>query len=112
MSLSSYLLTLVLSIVIECAIAYVLGYKKRKYLLTIVFINLITQPMLNYLLLILSYTHININLLLVLILEIIVALAEWGLLVHVFRKDKHKFFVLSLITNLASFLIGIIIFWI
>ncbi|MFH1182334.1 MAG: hypothetical protein V1702_05220 [Candidatus Woesearchaeota archaeon] len=89
-----------------------MGYKENKYLLTIIMINCITNPLLNYFLLILSFAKFNINLPLVGILEMVVILAEWGLLVHVFHKPRDKLFMLSLVTNLVSFIAGLLIFWI
>jgi len=116
MSLSNYIViyivTLVLSIIIESSVAYLMGYKEKKYLLAILMINLITHPILNYFLLVLSFVKFNINLLLVGLLEIGVIFAEWGLLVHMFYKPKDKLFILSLVTNLVSFITGILIFWI
>ena len=112
MSLSNYVVALVLSIIIEISVAYLMGYKEKKYLLTIMMINFITHPILNYFILILSFVKFDINLLLVGLLEIGAIFTEWGLLVHVFHKPKDKLLILSLVTNLVSFITGILIFWI
>ena len=112
MSLSNYVVALVLSIIIEISIAYLMGFKEKKYLLAILMINLLTHPILNYFLLVLSFVRFDINLILVGLLEVGVIFAEWGLLIHMFHKPKSKFFVLSLVSNLVSFIIGILIYWI
>jgi hypothetical protein len=112
MSLSNYIIALVLSIIIEISVAYLMGYKEKKYLLAILAINFVTHPILNYFILILGFAQINLNLLLVGLLEVGVIFAEWGLLIHMFHKPKDKLFILSLVTNLVSFIAGILIFWI
>jgi hypothetical protein len=112
LSLSNYVVALVLSIIIEVSIAYVMGYRQKKYLLTIMMINFITNPILNYFLLVLSFMKFNINLLLLGFLEIGVILVEWGLLVYTFHKPQDRLFLLSFITNTVSSLVGIMIFWI
>ncbi len=112
MPLSNYVIALILSIVIEISVTYLMGYKEKKYLLTIAMINCITNPILNYFLLVLTYARFNINLPLVGLLEMVVILAEWGLLIHVFHKPRDKFLILSAVTNLVSFVAGLLIFWI
>ena len=112
MPLSNYVVALVLSILIEVSVAYLMGYRESKYLVTIAMINCITNPILNYFILILAFVKFYPNYLFIGLLEAIVILAEWGLLVHVFHKPRDKLLMLALATNAVSFVVGILIFWI
>jgi len=72
--LGRYLLTLVRTLTIEGGVAYLLGLCKSQYKLTVVMVNLITHPVLSYLLLVLGYLAMDVTLGLVIILEILVSL--------------------------------------
>lgn len=110
--LGRYLLALLLTLTIEAGVAWLLGLRKGPYLLVIALASMITHPALNYLLLVLGYLGVDATLGLVTILEIPVVVAEWQLLVYVFGNRSKYFFITSLLTNAASFLIGILVFWI
>jgi hypothetical protein len=109
--LSRYLLALLLTIAIEGGIAYLLGLRKRQYLLAVVMVNVITHVILNYLLLVLGYLNIATSFGLIVALEIGVTLIEWQLLVYVFSEPKGLFLRVSILGNAASFLMGILLFW-
>ncbi len=109
--LGRYLLTLFLTIAIEGGIAYLLGLRKGQYLLAVAFVNVITHVILNYLLLVLGYLNIDVTFLLIVTLELLVVVAEWQLLVYVFRDPKGRFLIVSILGNAMSFLIGILLFW-
>ncbi|MEW6404552.1 MAG: hypothetical protein AB1649_22375 [Chloroflexota bacterium] len=110
--LGRYLLALFLTLGIEGCIFYLLGFRKRQYMLTSAMLNLITHPILNYVLLFLSFLGIKVTIGLVTILEILVVITEWQLLVYVFGNPRGRFFITSLLANAASFLAGILLFWI
>ena len=110
--LGRYLLTLVLTLTIEGGVAYLLGLRKSQYMLTVVMINLITHSVLSYLLLILGYLGMDVTLGLVTILEILVVIVEWQLLVYAFGGPSRRFFITALLANAASFLAGILLFWV
>jgi hypothetical protein len=74
-------------------------------------INCITNPSLNFLLLLLAWRGVAVTLPLVIPLEVLVVVVEWGLLVYIFEKPKRRLFTLSLVANTASFLAGLVIFW-
>jgi membrane-bound ClpP family serine protease len=109
--LGRYLLALLLTIAIEGAVAYLVGFRKREYQLAIAMTNMITNPILNYILLVLGNLGVDVTFVLVVILEILVVLAEWQLLVYVFGNPRGKFLVTSVLGNTASFLVGILLFW-
>jgi hypothetical protein len=106
-----YLLTLLLTIAIEGGVVYLLGFRKSQYMLAITAINIITHPVLNYLILVLGYLNVKVTFLLIVILEILVVIVEWQLLVYVFRGPKGRFLITSLLANAASFFFGVLLFW-
>jgi hypothetical protein len=106
-----FLVSLLLTIVIEGAVAYLLGFRKRQLFLALTLINAITNPILNCLLLVLGLLGIPVTLIRVLLLEIVVVIAEWRLLVYAFGDPSRRFLVLSILANAASFLTGVLIFW-
>lgn len=111
MLISSYLAALLLTILIEVLVALIFGYKHKKEICSVILINLITQPVLNYFLLIDSYfSLVAVNIQFTLPLEIIIILVEWQLLVYTLKRESKSLFVLSLVMNLASFAIGLSIF--
>jgi hypothetical protein len=106
-----YLLTLLLTLIVEGGVAYLVGLRKRRQLLAVVTINVITHVILNYLILVLSYLGLNVPFMLVIFLETLVVVVEWRLLVYVFHSPSRRLFVTSLLSNTASFLTGLLLFW-
>src|SRR3989338_4957376 len=100
---SSYLLTLLLTVAIEILVVSVFGYRNKFILLSIIFVNLITNPLLNYILWLNTslgfFTTIITNLIL---LEILVVIAEWILLVFALRRSFKSLLLLSITMNLVS----------
>ena len=111
MYLSDILLALTLTIIVEVIVAFLFGYKDRTSIQSIMLINLITNPVLNYLVSVLSFLGIlPIGTTLILILEAFVVLIEWRLLMFALKKDWKSMLLLSLVMNMASYIIGIILF--
>lgn len=111
MFVSNLILALALTVVIEIIVAILLGYRKKWELLTIVLINVITNPILNYILIVNSYFNwLSINIFIVISLEVIVVIVEWLLLKYTFRKDSKKLLILSVAMNATSFLVGLLLF--
>ncbi len=109
--ISSSLLTLFLTIVIELTVSFFFGFRKKIEITAIIFINLLTNPILNYFLLVNDhFSFFKINLLIILLLEIIVVLIEWKLLVFALQEKPKKLLTLSLVMNFCSFFIGVLIF--
>jgi hypothetical protein len=104
-------IALLITILVEATVAIVLGYRKKLEIATIILINIITNPLLNYLLFMTNYLGIiRVNTIGVLFLELIIVLVEWLLLRFVLQQDPKKLFVLSLAMNLCSYLAGVLIF--
>lgn len=105
-----FILALILTILIEVGIAWLFGLRKKKELITVVLINVITNPLLNYLILVNAYFHlIDQSQILLLILEGLVVLVEWRILVWALSQGVKKMFLLSLVMNASSFLGGLFI---
>lgn len=109
--ISSYLLALFLTIIIELAVAFFLGFRKKLEIITIVFVNLLTNPILNYLLLVNDhFSFFKSSLLIILFLEVIIVLIEWKLLVFALQENSKKLLALSLVMNFCSYIAGVLIF--
>ncbi|MFA6136098.1 MAG: hypothetical protein WC705_01955 [Candidatus Paceibacterota bacterium] len=109
--ISSYLLALLLTIVIELIIAFFFGFRKKIEIIAIVFINLFTNLILNYFLLVNDhFFFFKSSLLIILFLEIVVVLIEWKLLVFALQEKSRKLLALSLVMNFCSYIIGVLIF--
>ena len=107
----NYILALALTIIIEMGVAFILGYRDRKSLAVVALVNVITNPILNYLLLVIAvYRFMEINTALILCLEAVVALAEWMLMIYALDRDPGQLLVLSLVMNTTSYLAGLLIF--
>jgi hypothetical protein len=102
---------LLLTIVIEGIIAWLFGLRSKRELLTVLLINVITNPLLNYLITVNGYFHlISQTTVLVLCLEVVVVFAEWRLLVWVLAQSSRKMLLLSFVMNACSYLAGLLIF--
>jgi hypothetical protein len=109
--INSFLLTLFLTIVIELAVAYFFGFRKKTEIITIILINIITNPVLNYLFLINDhYSLIKINSLMIIILELAVVFVEWKLLFYSLQENSKKMLNVSLAMNFCSYVAGFVIF--
>lgn len=109
--LGRYLLALLLTLIIEAGAAYLLGFRTGRFLAALAAINVITNPALNYLLLVLAYLGREASFALIVFLEILVVIVEWQLLVYVFRSPRGRFLSISILANGMSFLIGLLLFW-
>jgi len=109
--ISSYLLALFLTIIIELIVAFFFGFRKKIDIIAIIFINLLTNPILNYLLLVNDYfSFFKSSLLIILFLEAIVVLLEWKLLVFALQGKSKKLLALSLVMNFCSYIVGVLFF--
>ncbi len=104
-----FLVAFVITCISELFICFLAGYREKKELISVILINLISNPLINYVIILLStqYFFRKYMLLIILSLEIIVVLLEWSLLVYSFKPEKiREMFFLSFGMNLLSFLIG------
>jgi hypothetical protein len=102
---------LILTVVIEVGIAWLFGLRSKRELLTVLLINVITNPLLNYLITVNAYFHlVSQTNAFILCFEVVIVLVEWRLLVWVLQQGIKKMLVLSIVMNAASYLAGLLIF--
>jgi|SRR3989344_1121585 len=111
MSLNIYLISFILTILSESFIAETIVPSGQFQLKIIVLVNLVTHPIMSFILLVIYINNIFETILLPLVLlEILVILLEWKLLNFVYRENKNIFNLkLSLGMNLVSLLLGLVI---
>lgn len=107
---SEYFVALLLTVAIEIIVAVLFWYRNKESILSVVLVNLITNPLANFLVLFNSYTNLLPENTLIIIIEIGVVLAEWGLLVYALRLEPKKMLLLSVAMNVASYAVGLLIF--
>ena len=102
----------ILTTVIEVGVAWLCKLRSERELGTVLLINVVTNPLLNYLMVINGYFHlVSQTFILILCLEAGVVLAEWRLLVYALRRRATRMLALSFGINACSFLAGLIVFW-
>lgn len=102
---------LALTVVIETALAWLLRLRSKNALLTVIVINIVTNPAVNYLLALNRYFGIiDREWSLVLGLEIAVLAVEWLALVFVLGLGKWRALLISFLLNGGSYLAGWLIF--
>ena len=103
----SLVIALILTIVLESIVIYLFGLRRKTDFLAILFINLLTNPLMNYFILVMqSLNLIVFNLSSILIVELVVVIIEWRLLIYSVSGSPKKLLVISLVMNLFSFSFG------
>jgi len=111
MTFESYFQALFLTLTIELSVAYFLGYKSKKALISVVCVNLISHPIFCYFLWInLTLDIIRINYFSMISLEVIITLLESLLLYYALKQKYLLMLNLSFAMNFTSFVIGLLIF--
>ena len=106
----AFFIALILTISIEVPIGLFFGLRKKTEISAIILVNVITNPLLNYLIYITRvFTTFNINIVEIILLELVVVLVEWRLLLFSLRLNQKKLLILSFFMNLFSFLMGILV---
>lgn len=109
--INSFFTNLFLTLLIELFVVFLLGYREKPFFIFVVLINIITNPLINYLILVNYRFNIFSSPHLILFLEMVVVLLEWLLLIYSLNSKKYKkLFLLSLIMNFSSFAVGIFLF--
>ena len=104
------LIVLSLTIVIEWAVVFLFGYRDRGVFLVVALINMVTNPLLNYVIAVINYLNLfEVTMPVLLIFESMVILAEWRLLNLATNEGSKKMLILSTAMNLSSFLLGLIL---
>jgi hypothetical protein len=101
--------TLILTIIIEYAASYLMGYRDKQFFTILLLANLITNPTLNYILIVIDFFKLsNLRFYVEILLEAAVILVEYKIFLYVLNYNKGKLFLLSVIINISSYLTGII----
>jgi hypothetical protein len=102
---------LVLTVLIEVPVAWLRGLRGRRGLAAVVLVNLITNPLFNYVLLVVNQLASNrIYWSAAALLEVLVVIAEWRLLLWVLGGPSRRMLVTSVLMNVASFAVGFGVF--
>lgn len=109
MVFNAFLVPLLLTIIIETLVAILLGNRRMGFLTAFVCVNIMTNPLLNYVIMVLKYFKAY-NILILVIMEIIVVICEWKALSYAFRKRDKSLLKLSILSNAASFGVGLTLF--
>ncbi|HEY5561670.1 MAG TPA: hypothetical protein VIK72_07935 [Clostridiaceae bacterium] len=104
-----FIKALVSTEVIEIIVAFLLGYRGKKFYTILILINIITNPMLNCIVLVLYYFSID-EFFIVPVLELLVVIVEWRLFIYALKKNEKSYLLLCIIINLSSYLIGVLFF--
>lgn len=103
----NYIYALILTIIIELSVIYLLGFREKLLFYSLIIINILTNPLLNFIVNRLNETYIDFNFLHIILLEILVVIIEWLLLKLVIKSKQLPLFKISFIINSTSFLIGL-----
>jgi len=99
--------SLILTIIIEVSIAFLIGIRKKKDILNVILVNMITNPVVNIIPICLNvYVSLYARNISLIILEIIVLFLEGIIYKFVLEYKKINWLLISLILNAASFGIG------
>jgi hypothetical protein len=111
MWINSFLLPLVLTIFIEGTAAFLLGYRDKQTLQMVTVVNLITNPFMNFISVLLAYFGIGrFFYWFILPLELLLIPVEWLILSYAMPKKKKELLKLSAAMNIISFTIGLLLF--
>lgn len=102
-------IALAVTLVVELAVAALLGYRSRTELRTVAYINLITNPLLGLGTMFVFPASATAFSWEVVPLEVVVVLAEWGLLVWALKRPVWRMLGLSLAMNAASLGAGLLL---
>jgi hypothetical protein len=106
-----FMIALSLAIFIESLVAVPFGFRERSVFLAVAAINLITNPILNFSILIIhSLNLFRVDFFVLLIFESVVVLVEWRMLVFSVYGSAKKLLMLSVVMNLCSFASGLFLF--
>lgn len=104
------IICLISTIVIEVIISFIIGIKNKKDLLNIILINIVTNPLVVVIPYIIStYYGKKIRIITLIILEILTILVEGLFYKKVLKYEKINYFMVSLILNISSYLLGSIL---
>ena len=102
--------SLVLTIIIEVVVGIIIGIKNKKDILNIVLVNMITNPIVNIVPIMLNiYVSLKARNISIYILEVVILFTEGLIYKKVLSYKKLNYFLISFILNLSSYGIGLIL---
>jgi hypothetical protein len=109
--ISNYAIVFLLSFIVEGAVALILGYRKRRELACIFWVNVFSHPLLHYLVWIIQlWWPLSARDPIIILLEAGVVVLEWQLLCYALpRYQKRRLLLLSAAMNAASYGAGLIL---
>ena len=100
---------LVITILIETTIAFIIKYRNRD-LLNVVLVNILTNPILNSVMVYINvYYGLKIRNIFVIIFEILVVIIEGAIYQKYLENRKINGYLLSLLLNISSYVLGLVI---
>lgn len=106
----SLLISLFLTIIIELTVSFIVGIRDKDDIKVVILVNICTNPIVVYIAnCLMLFTNDFIYNIGVAILEILVVMVEFVLYKKYLKFDKVSPFAISLINNVISFSIGVII---
>jgi hypothetical protein len=109
MLLSNFILALLATITIELAVATGMGFRSKEHVKTIIIVNVLTNPALNYFIVAMSSLGMPVSTGMILVLELFVVLVEWRLLMFALKKEWKTMLLLSLAMNATSYTVGVLL---
>lgn len=107
--INSFVIPLILTILIEGIAAFLIGYRDELFFLTLVLVNFITNPFLNYIIALINlYVLVSWYYYIIIPIEIIIAIIEGIIYAYALKKDIKSMIILSFILNTLSFLSGLL----
>lgn len=117
-ALTVLLPALVLTLLIEIPVGMLCGLRSRREIGAVALVNLITNPLLNYIVFVLAISYSGpyawrpgLYWGIVVFLEVLVVIAEWRLLLWALGGSSRKLLLTSVLMNAASFGVGVAIVW-
>ncbi len=102
---------LLLTLLVELSVGVLLGYRRWDEMAAIFLVNLVTNPLLNYLVILNNhYSILALTQPIILGAEAAVIFVEWGLLVYALKGNPRKLFGLSLAMNACSYAVGVLVY--
>jgi len=114
--------SLILTLAVEVPVAAMMGLRRRREIAAVVCVSLITNPVLIWLTYSLGVLQYELGLapweahplrfpLVVAVLEVVVVLVEWRLLTWALAKPSRQMLLVSAVTNAASVLVGVLLYF-
>jgi hypothetical protein len=112
-NLANYAIAFTLTLALEVIVALLLGYRRRVEIACVVWVNVFSWPLANYLIwLISSLRSEPVSTSEILLFEVGIVGVEWLLLCYALpRRPRLRLFLLSLAMNSASYVAGWLVPW-